>query len=158
MLGHIPTFKTLNAPLLWVMLNKNRKQLCWKPTTRQLITSVNSLNSKGGHCVPVKRWSPRLMRMGGQYFISLWWTGIQYIWHSFIGLLFNDFLRRVRPKETEGVYLAEDWDLSLCFFVFFFFFLAVFGLSLNRLPHYPLPPRSSHQRLIPLFLSPYLPL
>lgn len=63
-------FITQDALFLWVTFNKKRKQLGWNSTTRQLITSVNLLNSKGGHCGPVKRWSSCLMRMGRQYFIS----------------------------------------------------------------------------------------
>lgn len=90
---------------------KNTKKKKKTPTS-QLISPVNSLNSEGWLCGPVKSWSPCLMRIGGQYFITLPRTGKQYIWHSFIGLLFNDFLQRVRLKWDRGSLDSMRTDVS----------------------------------------------
>lgn len=125
---------------------KKRKK---KSPTSQLISPVNSLNSKGWLCGPVKSWSPCLMRIGGQYFITLPRTGKQYIWHSFIGLLFNDFLQRVRLKWDRGSLDSMRTDISFSSLLFlggwgggwgraFFLFLwTIWALYIITLPFTP---------------------
>lgn len=81
------------------LIQLNRKQFHWKPTTIQPITSVNSLNPAGGCRGPVNT-DPHVWWEWEGNILYLWRMGTQYIWHSFIGLLFNDFLDKVRLRRN----------------------------------------------------------